>query len=388
KTLPSLSLCLKTLNTAAIARQKEMGKAEKERLKQTLNFHLNTIHETFQVLDQRPASSLEKVSWEEVITIGDQVSKQATMAGMLWTGEMPDVKALDENMSAYFNTLQGFLLLSHGSMVGAGHTLSSSIHASVKQVVDCSFKLLMESVSSYAGSRNNVQKLSIPQLVGAVWEACSALKKTPSTNITAIGRGMTQVAVSLKDVLREMKELKPGSSDQTDETYDEASNKADGDPQDDDDNSCEDDLGNDLLPGEMKIAQSAIGVVSDTLAVIKELIRTITGLLKMENPNNTEFVDCLEKLLKLCQGIGAQIDELGACLYPPQEVPAMKASLEKISSIIDDLLVELESVKGTSQAFLQACDGMRNSLRLFEHELGCSSTSDLEAKLQDVTLSN
>lgn len=70
-------------------------------------------------------------------------------AGMLWTGEMPDVKALDENMSAYFNTLQGFLLLSHGSMVGAGHSLSSSIHASVKQVVDCSFKLWMESVSSY-----------------------------------------------------------------------------------------------------------------------------------------------------------------------------------------------------------------------------------------------
>ncbi|KAG2709473.1 hypothetical protein I3760_05G241200 [Carya illinoinensis] len=365
-----------------------MGKAEKERLKQTLNFHLNTIHETFQVLDQSPASSLEKVSWEEVIKLGDQVSKQATMAGMLWTGEMPDVKALEENMSAYFNTLQGFLLHSHGSMVGAGHTLSSSIHTSVKQVVDCSFKLWMESVSSYAGSRNNVQKLSIPQLVGAVWEACSALKKTPSTNITAIGRGMTQVAVSLKDVLREMKELKPGSSDQTDETYDEASNKADSDLQDDDDNSCEDDLGNDLLPGEMKIAQLAIGVVSDTLAVIKELIRTITGLLKMENPNNTEFVDCLEKLLKLCQGIGAQIDELGACLYPPQEVPAMKASSEKISSIIDDLMVELESVKGTSQAFIQACDGLRNSLRLFEYEIGCCSTSDLEAKLQNVTLSN
>lgn len=199
---------------------------------------------------------------------------------------------------------------------------------------------------------------------------------------------MTQVAVSLKDVLREMKELKPGSSDQTDETYDEASNKADSDLQDDDDNSCEDDLGNDLLPGEMKIAQLAIGVVSDTLAVIKELIRTITGLLKMENPNNTEFVDCLEKLLKLCQGIGAQIDELGACLYPPQEVPAMKASSEKISSIIDDLMVELESVKGTSQAFIQACDGLRNSLRLFEYELGCCSTSDLEAKLQNVTLSN
>lgn len=31
------------------------------------------------MLDQTPASSLEKVSWKEVIQIGEQVSKQATM---------------------------------------------------------------------------------------------------------------------------------------------------------------------------------------------------------------------------------------------------------------------------------------------------------------------
>ena len=70
-------------------------------------------------------------------------------AGMLWTGETPEVKALEENMEAYFNILQGFLLLSHGSSVHAGPTLSSCIHKSTKQVVDSSFKLFMESVSSY-----------------------------------------------------------------------------------------------------------------------------------------------------------------------------------------------------------------------------------------------
>lgn len=239
-----------------------------------------------------------------------------------------------------------------------------------------------------AGSRNKDQKLSIPQLVGSIWDACSALKKTPSTNITAIGRGMTQVAVSMKDVLREMKELKPGSSDPTDETSDEASNKAESEPLDDDD-LCQDDLGNDLSPEEMKVAQSAIGVVSEMLVVIKELIRTITGLLKLKNPNDcSNFVDGLEKLLKLCQGIGAQIDELGACLYPPQEVPAMKAASEKISNIIDDMQIELENIKGTSEVFLQACNGLKSSLRLFESELSCPTTSDLEDKMQNIALSN
>lgn len=69
--------------------------------------------------------------------------------GMLWTGEKPDAKAVEENMASYFNTLQGFLLLSHGSTVGAGPTLSSAVHASVKQVVDSSFRLMKETVSLY-----------------------------------------------------------------------------------------------------------------------------------------------------------------------------------------------------------------------------------------------
>lgn len=68
---------------------------------------------------------------------------------MLWNGEAPDARALKENMTTYFNLLQGFLLLSHGSMVGAGPTLSSSVLASAKQVVDCSFKLMHGSVSLY-----------------------------------------------------------------------------------------------------------------------------------------------------------------------------------------------------------------------------------------------
>lgn len=80
---------------------------------------------------------------------------------MLWTGETPEVRALEENMAAYFNMLQGFLLLSHGSTVGAGHTLSSSIHASVKQVVDCSFKLFRESVSSYGNISVNAHSIRI-----------------------------------------------------------------------------------------------------------------------------------------------------------------------------------------------------------------------------------
>ncbi|CAN0871549.1 Cyclin-D1-binding protein 1 homolog [Linum grandiflorum] len=344
-----------------------MGKREKERLNQVLNSHLNTIRDTLQILDQTPAPSLDKVSWDEVLKLGDQVYRQATIAGMLWTGERLEDKAIEENMATYFNTLQGFLLLSHGSRVGAGTTLSTSIYASVKLVVDCSFKLMRETVASY-GSRNTDLKLLVPKLVGAVWEACTALKKTPSTNTTAIGRAMTRVAVSMKDVLREMNELKPESP---------------GPTESDDD----DDLGNDLSPEDMKVAELATGVVSQALVFVKELVRTISGLIKLEKPNDSgSFVDTLEKLLKLCQGIGEQIDELGACLYPPQEFPAMKTALEKISNKVDEAKVAVESLNCSADFFFQGCTVLKSSIQVMETELDFSTAADLGDRLQNVSL--
>ncbi|PHT33292.1 hypothetical protein CQW23_25092 [Capsicum baccatum] len=385
-----------------------MGKREKEQLNGALSEHLNTIHETLQALNQTASSSLEKGSWKEVIQMGEHLYKQATMVGMLWTGEAPEVKALEENMASYFNMLQGLLLLSHSSTVGAGPTLSSCIHVSIKQVVDSSFMLMKESVSSYVtavqslrftyrllylwhiafkGSNDKKHKLSIPQLVGTVWEACSALKKTPATNITAIGRAMTQVAVSMKDVLREMNELKPASSDVGDESTAQDSAEGESKSQDSDD-SFAGDLGDDLSPEEMKIARLTTDVVSATLLVIKELIRSITSLLKQESSADTAtFVPSLERLLKLSQEIGLQVDELGASLYPPQEISALKAAIEKISRSTDEILVELEKLEGCSEDFGKACTGLRSSLKQLEAELDQSDATDTAAKIENLAIS-
>lgn len=226
--------------------------------------------------------------------------------------------------------------------------------------------------------------------MGAVWEACSALKKTPATNVTAIGRAMTQVTISMKDVLREMKELKEASSDPADETSIEVSTKAEEISNDDvDDDSCDGDLGNDLSPEEMKIVQLTTSIVSETLVVVKELIRSITALLQQESSSGGAIsVDSLEKLLKLCQGTGVQVDELGACLYPPQEISAIKVALEKISSFTNETEKELRNLKGLTEDFSKACTSWRSSLRQLETELGCSTVGDLVPKLENLVVSN
>lgn len=366
-----------------------MGKGSRNQLTKALNSHSQIIHDTFQILDENVSSSLEKVDWTEVTKVGDEISKQATVAGMLWSGETPDARELEENMGVYCNMLQGFLLLCHGSMVGAGPTLRASIRASAKQVMDDSLSLFKEAVASYEYPNAN-QKLSIPQLAGAVWEACGALKKTPTTNYTAIGRAITQVAVSVKDVLREMKELKPGSissaNGSEDRVPDEAPDTASGKPHDEDSSSWGD-FGSDLSPNEMMVAQSVIAVVSDTLLVIKELIRFVTTLLKQRNDLNdsSDGVDSLERLLEMCNGLGIQIDELGACVYPPQEVSSMKQAAEKISGGVDGLRAVIQSTEGNSEGFLHSYEGLKSSLRKLESEMGFLDT-DLVPKMQSVSV--
>ncbi|CAN8235141.1 unnamed protein product [Cochlearia groenlandica] len=224
---------------------------------------------------------------------------------MLWSGESPKAESLKETMVSYFNALQGFFAM-EALLVLALRSLLSYMSLLSKSLIlasDC-----CRALSPYTD-----KKPSIPQLSRAVWEKCSSFKKVPATNIIAIGRAITQVAVSMKDVLREMKEVKPACP--------EAS--VDNNSEDDDD---DDDLGDDLSPDEMEVAKIVAEIVSETIMVIKELIRVITGMIKMENPkDNSGFVDSLEKL---CQGTGVQIDELGACVYPPQELTKMMQTVK------------------------------------------------------------
>lgn len=174
----------------------------------------------------------------------------------------------------------------------------------------------------------------------------------------------------MKDVLREMKEVKPASPE------DEAS-------ADDDD---DDDLGNDLSPEEMEVAQMVAELVSDTITVIKELIRVITGMIKLENPKDNGFVDSLEKLLKLCKGTGDQIDEIGACVYPPQEIVKMKQALKIIRGNLGEVEAEVEGLKNSSEAFTGACGKLRSSMKHIEAELDKRCEDEVVAEMQNVTL--
>ncbi|KAK4358088.1 hypothetical protein RND71_023698 [Anisodus tanguticus] len=92
----------------------------------------------------------------------------------------------------------------------------------------------------------------------------------------------------------------------------------------------------------------------------------------------------LERQLKFSQEIGLQIDELGASLYPPLEISALKA-IEKIWCTTDENTGGAGKT-GCSEDFVKACNGLRNSLKQLEAELDQSDGTDITPKIENLVI--
>lgn len=196
-------------------------------------------------------------------------------------------------------------------------------------------------------------------MTGTVWEACLALKKVPTTNCTAIGRAMTQIGVYLKDVLREMKELPIGDSG--DNMAEKSSNGAgDMSCSDRDELSSDLEMGDDFTEEEVAIAKLIIPVASDSLVVVKEAIRFITGLLKSsgnQSRANEDKVEPMEKLLSYCREIADQVNDLGASVYPPQDTTEMKCTVKQLYNGINGMREEIGDLGGSPESTFVAFEG-------------------------------
>lgn len=200
-----------------------MGKAQKGRvanLSRTLQRVTTSLNESFALLNDPAPAGSEKGDWSEVKKAADLVSKHSTTIGLLWTQPSPKVDEADEAMKTFADSMQGLILLCHGYTVGAGPTLALTVRNAVKGVIGAGLSLLTSAVSfSVKGSSREEREGALPALVGCVWDSCNVIKKTPYTNRAAIGRSLAQVATSVKDVLREIGEMRVGEkqADQVDD---------------------------------------------------------------------------------------------------------------------------------------------------------------------------
>jgi hypothetical protein len=446
-------------------RDREMGRTQKGRvadLSRSLQRGTASLRETVLLLNDTAPIEGVKGDWGEVKKVAEQVAKHATTIGMLWA---QGVKVEDANqaLKTYFDCLQGLLLLCHGCTVGAGPTLLVTIRNAAQQVLDASLTLLTRAVSfSIKGAEKQECEAVLPALVGCVWEACNTLKKTPFTNRGAIGRSLAQVATSVKDVLREIKEMREGRSsehnacdcghDHGDATRNEAGRHRPGHSHSHDHSGhdhCSHDHSHDLHshdhsghghcghdhthsghnhghehsqhhshnhPGhshcehendghrlsdnlshshdhsghehcghgdeetsngdgdsgvesldfneqlseeEIAVVEAAKGVVDSSLGFIKQLLYVAAEMPQDTEESSTVF---LEDVLKHCKGLGAEMDEFGASLYPPQETNQLRDSIVKMEVLVDQINTQVRETRGSLPEGLDlACKSLQNA---------------------------
>lgn len=200
---------------------------------------------------------------------------------------------------------------------------------------------------------------------------------------------MTQSGVCLKDILREMKELPIGDS--SDCTAEKSTNGAV------DTTSCSDrdeissdldmDDDDDFTEEEIAIAKLVVTVVSDSLVVVKESIRFITGLLKSsgnKNGANEDKVESMEKLLSHCKEIAGQVNDLGASVYPPQDASEMKLAIKRLYDGINGMRKEIGHLGGSPANAFAALEGFEKCLGALEAELA----DDVVNEMENLTISH
>lgn len=164
----------------------------------------------------------------------------------------------------------------------------------------------------------------------------------------------------MKDVLRELKELRPAAP-------------GPGDGGDDDE---------ELSPEEMEVARLAVGVVSDALAAAKEAVRFVAA-------GEGRRVELLEGLLRRFQAVGAQVDELGACVFPPQEIPQMAAAAAELLRLAGEVQEEVrvaDSDAASPDGLVGSLEAFRDSLRSLQSALSSPDDTDVEREMRDLSL--
>nr|CAB3464515.1 unnamed protein product [Digitaria exilis] len=187
---------------------------------------------------------------------------------------------------------------------------------------------------------------------------------------------MTQIGVCLKDILREMKELPIGDS--SDSTAEKSTNGVVDTTSCSDRDEVSSDLDmddDDFTEEEAAVAKLVVTVVSDSLAVVKEAIRFITG---NKNGANEDKVEPIEKLLSHCKEIAGQVNDLGASVYPPQDASEVKLAVKRLYDCINGMRKEIGHLGGSPASVFAALEGFEKCLGSLEGELADDVVNDME----------
>ena len=261
------------------------------------------------------------------------------MGLMLRTADVASTKSMLESLErvAVFFCVQGYRILEV-----AGATLHGEVLEAVEDVVDA----LRDYLSLAAAEEWKKAEAGIAQVL----ERCGRAKKVSTSNRQAVGRLVTLRAANVRGVARELegmaaegrvqeearsptkaKELSPAEREQRQRRASlglppESDKKKDPGASAKGEDDEREDYEPEYSEQDLHVIDRARDFAEGMLALLKEGIR---GLHASPEPATSDALAAAEALLQAAEAGSLAADELGAALYPPQEVEEVQVAIEE-----------------------------------------------------------
>lgn len=370
---------------------------------------------------------MTRSQWLEALS---GLSREVAKVAVFWSSKIKASEGMPL-LQTFHDSVAQVVLLLHGSTQGAGPSLLSSLRIPAMALVEESITFINGAVKMNSkGIDSTERERKIPMWASRVLDACESLKKTPGSNQAAIGRNLAQLAVSVKDVVREISEMR-GSEEggergeggdggvgedgrEIDDSRDTDSGEEkqeremekgdrslvngngngkvekgkskvkegneDGDGKDEaeeqegEDDEFTFDFEGDFSNEDLKVSKEATDVCVSVQRIFKETIyvvalwkepnfRTNGGINDIRPKNG---VESMEAILEICRNISREIDELGASLYPPQELEGLLERVKNVEKLLEKLEEGvLESLGDVPRKLLDAIKQFQLSAKSF-----------------------
>jgi|MDSW01.1.fsa_nt_gb cyclin-D1-binding protein 1 len=260
-----------------------------------------------------PAEVPEGAPMSQLHLAADAVNMNATKTQMLFSdGNGVDATAAAAALKELHLVVMGFVAHAQAALGTQGKTFDAAVKAASTTLSRACGNLIK------VATENETRSEWLKPALAEVYEAVKAVKQLPKDGRAAVAKAMLKAATIVKDVSNELSELGSGGG------FFRADD-ADADADDDDDAAAatavvdEDDLlfgDDDFSEAEMMIAKQCASFASASFDFVKAVLGpTVRG------PSaSASDAAALERALERCEAFRREVEEIGAGVYPPQDV--------------------------------------------------------------------
>lgn len=273
------------------------------------------------------------------------VEREATKIGMVFSdGNGAPADAAGSALDHFETSVLMFLTVACRALGSQGATFDEVVRRAATKVSQSCGNLVVVATESPVPSN------WLKPTVGEVWEACRDIKKLPKDGRTAVSHQLLASAALIKDVSVELSEIGAGGEDGEGERDDDE--RA---PMDEDDMLFVDE---DFSAEEMRVAKSCAAFAAASLQFMRDLVAPVVR-------GSASDATSLERALTECRAFQREVEEIGAGVYPPQDVDDIAARAGRAmdrARAMAGAVAEAGGVEGADAA-TTALEGARERLR-------------------------